>query len=72
MSRFEQVPLVGCGNMAGAMLRGWLVSGMAPERFTVADPAGPELPAGVRGFAAVPAQCTWAPFAFSFASTCGR
>lgn len=50
----EKILLVGCGNMAGAMLQGWLASGIAPERFTVADPSPRELPAGVRAFAAVP------------------
>ena len=32
--------LIGCGNMAGAMLAGWLRAGMAPERFTVIRPSG--------------------------------
>jgi pyrroline-5-carboxylate reductase len=40
--------IVGCGNMAGAMLDGWLAAGLAPARFTVVDPARSELPAGVR------------------------
>lgn len=39
--------LIGCGNMAGAMLAGWLRAGEDPSRFHVIDPAGPELPAGV-------------------------
>ncbi len=56
MSGLERILLVGCGNMAGAMLHGWLAAGMAPERFTVVDPAGPELPDGVRVFAAIPAE----------------
>src|SRR5688500_2655435 len=60
MSRgFETVLIVGCGNMAGAMLRGWLAAGLPPARFTVADPAGPDLPAGVRGFAAIPAEAAF-------------
>ena len=46
----------GCGNMAGAMLQGWLAAGFAPERFTVADPAPRELPAGVRKLDAIPAE----------------
>ena len=53
---FDNILLVGCGNMAGAMLRGWLAAGMASEQFTVADPAAPDLPRGVRVFAAVPAE----------------
>jgi pyrroline-5-carboxylate reductase len=40
--------LVGCGNMGGAMLAGWLAGGMAPERFTVLDPGLPAAPEGVR------------------------
>ncbi|MFD1795383.1 pyrroline-5-carboxylate reductase [Paracoccus aurantiacus] len=36
--------LVGCGRMGGAMLRGWLANGIAPEAVTVIDPnARPEL-----------------------------
>lgn len=54
MSGFGRILLVGCGNMAGAMLQGWLAADVSPERFTVADPARRELPAGVRGLAAVP------------------
>ena len=54
--RFDSILLVGCGNMAGAMLRGWLAAGADPERFTVADPARPALPEGVRWLDAVPAE----------------
>lgn len=32
--------LIGCGNMAGAMLNGWLAAGEAPERFHVVRPSG--------------------------------
>ncbi len=38
----------GCGNMGGAMLTGWLASGIAPAAFTVVDPHLPQAPAGVR------------------------
>jgi pyrroline-5-carboxylate reductase len=38
--------LVGCGQMGGAMLRGW-VGGRAASRFVVVEPAG--LPAGLPG-----------------------
>ena len=31
--------LLGCGNMGGAMLAGWLAGGMPAERFTILDPA---------------------------------
>ncbi len=47
--------LLGCGNMGGAMLRGWLAQGIAPAKLTVIDPAGPELPQGVRLLDALPA-----------------
>ncbi|MGX7896777.1 pyrroline-5-carboxylate reductase family protein [Tsuneonella sp. HG222] len=57
--RFESILLVGCGNMAGAMLRGWLAGGLAPDRFTVADPAMPPLPEGVTVLDAVPAARTF-------------
>ena len=40
--------------MAGAMLEGWLAAGLEPERFTVADPAPRDVPAGVRKLDAVP------------------
>lgn len=39
--------LIGCGNMGGAMLAGWLAAGLAPSRFTVVDPYLAEAPAGV-------------------------
>jgi pyrroline-5-carboxylate reductase len=39
--------MVGCGNMGGAMLAGWLAGGMAPARFTVVDPRLDGAPAGV-------------------------
>ncbi|MEO6041442.1 MAG: pyrroline-5-carboxylate reductase [Croceibacterium sp.] len=54
MADFESILLVGCGNMAGAMLEGWLAAGLAPGRFTVADPAPRALPPGVRALAAIP------------------
>jgi len=39
--------VIGCGNMGGAMLAGWLAAGEAPARFGVLDPALPEAPEGV-------------------------
>lgn len=42
-----KILLVGCGNMAGAMLDGWLAGGLAPGRFGVFDPAPRTLAAGV-------------------------
>lgn len=39
--------ILGCGNMGGAMLAGWLGAGLDPARFTVVDPFLAEAPAGV-------------------------
>ncbi len=44
---FDSILIVGCGNMGGAMLAGWLAGGMAPARVTVVDPNLAEAPAGV-------------------------
>jgi pyrroline-5-carboxylate reductase len=44
----DRILLIGCGNMGGAMLAGWLAGGMAPSRFTVVDPVLAEAPEGVR------------------------
>ena len=46
--------LVGCGNMGGAMLAGWLAGGLDPARFTVVDPQLAEVPAGVALLRALP------------------
>jgi pyrroline-5-carboxylate reductase len=40
--------LVGCGNMAGAMLKRWLDAGLQPESVTVIRPSGVAPAAGVR------------------------
>ena len=45
---FENILFVGCGNMGGAMLDGWLAGGFAPERFAILSPNRTEAPAGVR------------------------
>jgi pyrroline-5-carboxylate reductase len=44
---FDHLLIIGCGNMGGAMLAGWLAAGEDPARFAVLDPALPEAPAGV-------------------------
>ncbi len=44
----ENFLIFGCGNMGGAMLRGWINAGIAPERFTVIDPYANRLPNGVQ------------------------
>ncbi len=43
----ESLLLIGCGNMGGAMLAGWLAAGLAPGRFTIVDPVLPAASAGV-------------------------
>ncbi|OZA92289.1 MAG: pyrroline-5-carboxylate reductase [Erythrobacter sp. 34-65-8] len=46
--------LFGYGNMAAAMLEGWLASGMAAEDFAIYNPRLKPAPAGVRFCTAVP------------------
>ncbi len=43
----QHLLIIGCGNMGGAMLAGWLAAGESPARFSVLDPALAEAPAGV-------------------------
>jgi pyrroline-5-carboxylate reductase len=43
----DQLLIIGCGNMGGAMLAGWLAAGFDPARFAILDPALPEAPDGV-------------------------
>ena len=43
----DSILLLGCGNMGGAMLAGWLAGGADPARFTVVDPYLAEAPAEV-------------------------
>ena len=40
--------LIGCGNMAGAMLEGWLAAGLDPSQITAVDPYARSTPEGVR------------------------
>jgi pyrroline-5-carboxylate reductase len=54
MRIFESILLVGCGNMAGAMLEGWLAGGLDPARFTVVEPSDRALPEGIVRHRAVP------------------
>lgn len=46
--------LIGCGNMAGAMLDGWLAAGMNPAQVTVIRPSGAPVADGVRVLTALP------------------
>ncbi|MEP7349805.1 MAG: pyrroline-5-carboxylate reductase [Sphingorhabdus sp.] len=43
----SQMLIFGCGNMGGAMLRGWIAGGVDASRFTVVDPVASNLPQGV-------------------------
>lgn len=54
MLKTDSILIVGCGNMGGAMLAGWLAAGFDPARFTVVDPVLAEAPAGVRLLREVP------------------
>jgi len=48
--------MVGCGNMGGAMLTGWLAGGLNPACVTVFDPFLEEAPAGVTLLRELPSQ----------------
>jgi len=48
VQQFQSILMVGLGNMAGAMLDGWLATGLDPNIFTAVDPAREEAPKGVR------------------------
>jgi len=55
MSLFEgPIWLVGCGNMAGAMLRRWLASGLDPAQVTVIRKSGAPVADGVTVLTALP------------------
>lgn len=43
----KRLLIIGCGNMGGAMLAGWLSAGVDPSRFSVLDPALEAAPDGV-------------------------
>ncbi len=51
----QSILILGCGNMGGAMLAGWLASDLS-LKLTVVDPALTEVPAGVRLLRQVPAE----------------
>jgi pyrroline-5-carboxylate reductase len=46
--------LIGCGNMAGAMLEGWLAAGADPRLITVVRPSGIAPAPGIRTLTALP------------------
>ncbi|MGB3167713.1 MAG: pyrroline-5-carboxylate reductase [Alteraurantiacibacter sp.] len=46
--------IIGCGNMAGAMLEGWLAAGLPRENFTVVTPTRESVPGDVELLREVP------------------
>ncbi len=52
----ERLTIFGCGNMAGAMLRGWLADGMDPASVTVITPNGTKVPDAIHTLKSVPAD----------------
>lgn len=54
MGKLDSILIVGCGNMGGAMLSGWLAAGADPARFTIVDPYLAEAPVGVTLLRALP------------------
>ena len=55
MTDHPAILILGCGNMGGAMLAGWLAAGVTAS-FTVVDPVISEVPAAVRLLREVPAE----------------
>ena len=58
--------LIGCGNMAGAMLRRWLSQGLDPAQVTVITRSGRGAPEGVRSLTALPIDETPATLMLGF------
>ena len=56
---YESILMIGCGNMAGAMLEGWLAGGVSPETFTVMDPQRESLPGGIPVLRELPKEGTF-------------
>lgn len=54
--RFQDILMIGCGNMAGAMLEGWLAGGLEPGSFTVVEPSDKALPEGIAHHRTIPAN----------------
>lgn len=46
-AEIKQLLIIGCGNMGGAMLAGWLAAGVDPARFAVLDRSMDAAPDGV-------------------------
>ena len=57
MSNFpNRILMIGCGNMAGAILAGWLRAGLDPARVSIFDPFAKNLPEGTTHFTEVPSE----------------
>ncbi|MXO62367.1 pyrroline-5-carboxylate reductase family protein [Qipengyuania oceanensis] len=56
MKTIDAILFVGLGNMAGAILDGWLASGLEPGRFSAIDPGRESAPDGVTLLPEAPAQ----------------
>ncbi|WP_226633253.1 pyrroline-5-carboxylate reductase [Novosphingobium profundi] len=54
MANFESILIYGCGNMAGAMLDGWLAGGIPASTFTVYNRTPKPVPEGVEQVNEVP------------------
>jgi pyrroline-5-carboxylate reductase len=54
--KFDTILLIGCGNMAGAMLEGWLAGGLDAARFTVVEPGERPIPGGLPRHGEIPGQ----------------
>lgn len=54
MTEFGSILIAGYGAMSGAMLDGWLASGLPPRAFVAFDPAPKAAPAGVRVVSELP------------------
>lgn len=59
MSIDVSILIVGCGNMGGAMLAGWLGGGIDPKTITVADPVLAVVPEGVTLLRMMPSGATF-------------
>ncbi|MBO9499285.1 MAG: pyrroline-5-carboxylate reductase [Novosphingobium sp.] len=56
MNSFHSILLIGCGNMGGAMLAGWLAGGIPAACFTISDPRLETAPEGVTLLREIPAD----------------
>jgi pyrroline-5-carboxylate reductase len=50
--------LIGCGNMGGALVRGWLARGLDPRAVTVVNPVPPTDAPGIKHLTHAPADAT--------------